>query len=104
MSQTVGTCWCLRRVGACDHSEMAIEEHLVRSNILELLAKRGEGRSICPSDAARALDADDFRALMPSVRAAAQTLVEAGRIEVTQRGDPVDIRNVKGPVRLRLRP
>jgi hypothetical protein len=70
--------------------------------ILELLARRDPGRTICPSDAARALGGDDgFRPLMPVVRDAARALVEAGRIEVTQKGRPVDLDSARGPIRLR---
>ena len=82
---------------------MRIDARVVRGRILELLEHRGEDKTICPSDVARALDPQNFRALMPSIRNAAQTLVEEGRIEVTQRGEVVDIRTVRGPVRLRLR-
>lgn len=73
-----------------------------RELILDLLAARDSGKTICPSEVARALDADNFRPLMPVVREAAGELVQEGRIEVTQRGAPVDITAVKGPVRLRL--
>ena len=73
-----------------------------REAILELLAARGPEKTICPSDAARALAGDgDFRPLMPLVREAAGELVEAGRVEVTQGGKPVDLDAAKGPVRLR---
>ena len=75
----------------------------IRDTILHLLEQRGPSKTICPSDAARALDAEKFRALMPSVRAIAQVLVEEGKIEVTQRGEVVDIRAARGPIRLRLR-
>lgn len=41
--------------------------------ILDLLAVRDPGKTICPSDAARALGGDDgFRPLMPLVRDAAR--------------------------------
>ena len=73
--------------------------------ILDLLAARDPGKTICPSDAARALGGDDgFRPLMPLVREVAQTLVAAGRLEVTQSGRPVDIRTARGAIRLRLPP
>jgi uncharacterized protein DUF3253 len=69
--------------------------------ILELLARRGPGKTICPSDAARALGGDDgFRPLMGLVRDAARKLVADGRIEVTQRGEPVDLDRARGPIRL----
>ncbi|HEV7615467.1 MAG TPA: DUF3253 domain-containing protein [Solirubrobacterales bacterium] len=73
-----------------------------RRAILELLAERGPDKTICPSDAARALGGDDgFRPLMDLVRGAAGELVEAGQIEVTQRGEVVDLARAKGPIRLR---
>ena len=70
--------------------------------ILDLLAQRDPGKTICPSDAARALGGDDgFRPLMPVVRDAARKLVAEGRIEVTQRGRPVDLDSARGAIRLR---
>jgi hypothetical protein len=70
--------------------------------ILELLAQRETGKTICPSEAARLLGSDEgFRALMPLVRDAARALVTAGRIEVTQSGQPVDLDTARGPIRLR---
>jgi len=72
--------------------------------ILDLLARRDPGTTICPSEAARALGGDDgFRPLMGLVRDAARELVAAGRIEVTQRGEAVDLDRARGPIRLRLR-
>ncbi|MDQ6606458.1 MAG: DUF3253 domain-containing protein [Actinomycetota bacterium] len=69
--------------------------------ILDLLAQQDRGKTICPSEAARRLAGPDFRALMPTVREAARALAAAGRIEITQRGEPVDLDAVRGPVRLR---
>jgi hypothetical protein len=70
--------------------------------ILDLLARRDPGKTICPSEAARALGGDEgFRPLMPLVRDAARTLVAARRIEVTQSGAPVDLDTARGPIRLR---
>ncbi len=73
-----------------------------REKILELLDERVPGKTICPSDAARALDEGSFRRLMPTVRAAAGELARDGAIEVTQRGSVVDLETVRGPVRLGL--
>ncbi len=69
--------------------------------ILDLLGQRDPGKTICPSEAARRLGGQDFRALMPTVRLAARALAQAGRIEITQRGQPVDLDTVSGPIRLR---
>lgn len=74
-----------------------------REAILELLAARDPGKTICPSEAARAVaGAGDFRPYMKPVRGAAAKLAEAGRIEVTQKGKPVTIGKVRGPIRLGL--
>ena len=70
--------------------------------ILALLAQRDSGRTICPSEAARALGGDDgFRPLMGIVRDAARALVDGGAIEVTQGGRPADLDAARGPIRLR---
>jgi len=75
----------------------------IRAAILELLEHRDPGKTICPSDAARALAGERFRPLMAPVRDAAAQLADEGRIEVTQRGAVVDPRGAHGPIRLRLR-
>ena len=83
----------------------SIDRADARKAILDLLADRDPGRTICPSEAARVLGGDDgFRPLMPVVRDAAHTLADAGRIEVTQRGRRVDIDTARGPIRLRAAP
>jgi hypothetical protein len=67
----------------------------------ELLDQRRPDASICPSEAARAVDPDDWRALMPAARAAAGRLAAAGDVEVTQGGAVVDVASARGPVRVR---
>jgi hypothetical protein len=73
----------------------------IERTILDLLARRAPGKTICPSDAARALD-DDFRPLMDPVRRVARALVARGELEVTQSGRVVDIDTARGAIRLRL--
>jgi hypothetical protein len=82
---------------------IALQQAQLRTVILELLKQRGPGKTICPSDAARALAGRDFRPLMDAARAAAAELVADGEIEITQRGQVVDIAHARGPVRLRRR-
>lgn len=77
----------------------APERSRIAAAILEHTAARGPGRTVCPSEVARAL-ADEWRPLMPAVREVATELAEAGRIVVTQKGRRVDPRAVRGPVRL----
>ncbi|MDF6021128.1 DUF3253 domain-containing protein [Streptomyces sp. JH34] len=72
--------------------------------VLELLDQRGPGATICPSDAARAVyegEGDGWRALMDPVRRAAGRLVEAGEVEITQGGRPVEPAEARGPIRIR---
>ena len=70
--------------------------------ILDLLARRREGATICPSDAAREVGTeDDWRSLMQPARDAAARLVASGDVEVTQRGTVVDVATARGPVRIR---
>jgi hypothetical protein len=75
-----------------------------RRAILELLERRDEGATICPSEAARALGGDEgFRPLMGLVRDAARDLVDEGAIDVTQHGEAVDLEAARGPIRMRRR-
>lgn len=69
--------------------------------IAELLARRRPEASICPSEAARAVDPARWRDLMPEARSAAGRLADAGAVEVTQDGAVVDVRGARGPVRIR---
>ena len=74
----------------------------VEETILALLSRRAPGKTICPSDAARALDAD-WRPRMPKVRETAYAMAERGELEVTQKGERVG-RDARGPIRLGLPP
>lgn len=78
-------------------------DRALETAILELLGRRGPGKTICPSDAARLLNPDGWRELMEPVRAAARRLVAEGRIVITQRGKVVDPARVKGAIRLKIR-
>jgi hypothetical protein len=66
-----------------------------------LLHRRRPGVSLCPSEAARVVDPERWRELMPAARAAAGRLAAAGEVEVTQGGAVVDVATARGPVRVR---
>ena len=69
--------------------------------IAGLLDQRAPGRSICPSEAARAVGgADDWRNLMPAAREAAARMAGRGEVVVTQKGRPVDALTARGPIRI----
>jgi hypothetical protein len=78
-------------------------DHNLEAAIMDLLAQRGPGKTICPSEAARLLDPSGWKELMDRARAAAQRLVAQGEVVVTQRGKIVDPSHVKGPIRLKVR-
>lgn len=75
----------------------------LEETILALLAARAETSTICPSDAARTVAPDDWRPLMDDARRAAARLVERGAVEITQHGEVVNLAEVKGPIRIRIR-
>lgn len=83
---------------------MAIAESQIQACLLQLVRDRGPEKTICPSEVARVLSADDWRALMPAVRAVGVSLAHAGEIEVTQRGQVINPHTAKGPIRYRLIP
>ena len=78
---------------------MAVSDDDIRRQILALLTQRDPGKTICPSDAARAL-AHDWRPLMEPVRKVARAMPE---VEITQKGEVIDPETARGPIRLRLR-
>ncbi len=74
----------------------------VRDAILGLVGERGPGKTICPTEAAKAVTADHWRKLLPDVRAEAVRLARAGEIAIYRKGRPVDPENFKGVYRLGL--
>ncbi len=88
----------------------APDDALIRDTILRLTAERGPAKSICPSEAARALSPGlspdlfpDWQALLPAVRRAAGMLAAAGRLDILRKGKPVDPAQMRGVIRLRGR-
>ncbi|TBN58346.1 DUF3253 domain-containing protein [Glaciihabitans arcticus] len=80
------------------------EDAALEAAILELLAKRAVGATICPSDAARAVRPEGWRELMEPARLAARRLVADGTVTITQGGNPIDPTTIHGPIRIRLNP
>jgi Protein of unknown function (DUF3253) len=76
----------------------------LEESILALLAARSQGKTICPSEAARAVAGSAWRDQMPLAREAAAALAAERRIDVLQKGQPVDALEARGPIRLRLTP
>jgi hypothetical protein len=78
---------------------MRPSDDTIRRTIDALLARRDEGKTICPSDVARELEPDDWRPLMQPVRDVAIDEAKAGRLVITQGGEAVEP-PFHGPIRL----
>ena len=84
----------------------------IAQQIFGLLAARRPGKSICPSEAARAMQAahgkasapsDSWRRYLAPVRQQALHLARRGEILILRKGKPVDPQKpVKGVIRLAL--
>lgn len=70
--------------------------------ILELLSNRDRGATICPSEAARAVEPEDWKPLMERTRRAARRLVRKRKLAITKGGRVVDPDDARGPIRLKL--
>lgn len=76
----------------------------IEATTLALAGHRAPDRTICPSDVARTLGGEHWRALMDPVRAAVADLVGRAEIDVMQRGRVVPPEDGwRGPLRIRLR-
>ncbi|WP_304113777.1 DUF3253 domain-containing protein [Mycolicibacterium bacteremicum] len=74
----------------------------LRRAILSLTRERGPDKTICPSDAARAVGGEGWRDLMDQARDIARDLARSGDVEITQRGEVLDPDGTwRGPIRIR---
>lgn len=87
---------------ACRRRKVNATDAALERAIVDLLGARARGVSICPSEAARVVGAEDWRPLMEPARAAARRLQRAGAVVITQQGRPVEPSRAKGPIRIRL--
>jgi hypothetical protein len=74
----------------------------IATTILSTATHRGAEKSTCPSEIARILFPDDWRKHMSDVRDVAIDLHNKGSVAITQKGVPVDVKNIKGPVRIKI--
>lgn len=87
----------------CRRRKVTDVDRALEQSILDLLAQRSAGATICPSEAARAIGGDDWRSLMEPARRAARRLVASDEVEITQGGRAVDPSTAKGAIRIRVR-
>ena len=84
---------------------MTEQADILEATILKLAAERGAGRTIDPTEAARAVGGDHpdgWGPLMQPVRRVAVRLMKEGRIVITRKGRPVDPDDFRGVYRLSL--
>ena len=86
---------------ACRRKKLTATDSALERAILDLLDARAASATICPSEAARAVDSEGWRDLMEPARQAARRLVARDMVEITQGGHAVDASTAKGPIRIR---
>ena len=77
----------------------------IEAAVLALVAERGRGKTVCPSEVARTLGGphpDGWGPLMGPVRRTAVRLMKEGRILILRKGRPVDPDDFRGIYRLAL--
>ncbi len=81
-------------------------DRAIEEMILRLCRARGPGKTICPSEVARALEPEEakWRALLHKVRAVACRLSRDGSIAIYRKGKVIDPAAVRGVIRLGLLP
>ena len=85
---------------ACRRRRVRAVDRALERKILALLGERARGATICPSEAARGVDALAWRDLMEPARCAARRLANAGEVSILQRGRRVDPSDFRGPIRI----
>lgn len=119
MNDTKICCVCGRRFGwrkkwsaswgqvrycsdGCRKRGLKPRDERLETELLALLGQRGENKTICPSELARRLEADEaaWLALMEPIRMAARRLHHRGQLEIIQGGRLIDPDSARGPIRL----
>lgn len=78
------------------------ERSTISQAIIAMATERGTDKTICPSEVARFMFPDNWRKYMDEVREAAVDLQRQGKVAITQKGEPVDVNDIKGPVRIKI--
>ena len=73
----------------------------ITAAILRIAAERGPEKSLCPTDVARAVSAENWRSLLGAVRQVAADLARDGKIEILRKGKPISPDEMRGVIRLR---
>jgi len=80
-----------------------MQEHKdILTTILTVATQRGTEKSTCPSEIARMLFPEDWREQMKNVVDVAIDLHHQGKVAITQKGVPIDVNHIKGPIRIKI--
>jgi hypothetical protein len=83
---------------------MPMQQHSdIYESILSIATQRGHEKSTCPSEIARMLFPADWRKHMEVVRDVAIDLHRRGKVVITQKGSPIDVDHITGPIRIKIR-
>ena len=92
---------------SCRKARISEIDRKLEKAILRLLHSRSNGKTICPSEAAKAIvksdSKDQWYPLMEAARRAARRLAHKGYINIVQSGKIVDPSRFRGPVRIELK-
>jgi hypothetical protein len=79
-----------------------MSDESIHQTILTMAAQRAPDKTVCPSEIARALFPANWRKHMQEIRDAAIELQNDGKVTITQKGQPVDMGHIKGPIRIKF--
>ena len=74
----------------------------ISATILSTAIQRGPQKSTCPSEIARMLFPDDWSKHMKNIVDVAIDLHHQGKVLITQKGKPIDVNHIKGPIRIKI--
>ncbi|WP_113653106.1 DUF3253 domain-containing protein [Pedobacter namyangjuensis] len=74
----------------------------ISETILAVATNRGTCKSTCPSEIARILFPEDWRKHMKAIVDIAIDLQHQGKVLITQKGLPIDVDDIKGPIRIKI--
>lgn len=78
------------------------QDSSILPTILSVAAQRGPEKTTCPSEIARMLFPDDWRNHMKDIVDVAIELHNQGKVLITQKGIPIDVNHIKGPIRIKI--
>jgi hypothetical protein len=81
--------------------DRAMNIEAITAAMLRIAAERGPAKSMCPTDVARAVSAENWRPLLGPVRKVAADLARQGKIEILRKGKPINPDDMRGVIRLR---